>query len=256
MEKLIFAFLMAVVLPVVTSAQKEKLITNEANELMKEGDYEKAEKAYSEALELNPDYKPAQFNLGNLYQKRARDILSTAAQTENKEEQQKLLESSQKFSKQAVASYENVAQSVESKEDINKTQYNLGNAHLLSGDLRNSIESYKEALRNNPKDEDARYNLAYAQHLQKQQQQQQQQQQDQQQQDHQQIDQEQKQEQQEQEQKQDQQQQQQQQQEQQELSKEEAQKMLEALMKQEKDLQEKLKKKKRKAQRVKIEKDW
>jgi tetratricopeptide (TPR) repeat protein len=237
----------------VSNAQKEKLITKEANELMAEGDYEGAEKAYSRALEINPDYKPAQFNLGNLYQKRARDIISKAAQTEDQAEQQKLLQSSQKFSKQAVSSYENVAQSAENKEEINKTQYNLGNAHLLSGDVNKSIESYKEALRNNPNDEDARYNLAYAQHLQQKQQKQQQQKQDQQQQQQQQNQDQQKQEQQqEQEQKQDQQQQQQQQQ----LSKEEAQKMLEALMKQEKDLQEKLKKKKRKAQRVKIEKDW
>jgi len=239
----------------VSNAQKEKLITKEANELMAEGDYEGAEKAYSRALEINPDYKPAQFNLGNLYQKRARDIISKAAQTEDQAEQQKLLQSSQKFSKQAVSSYENVAQSAENKEEINKTQYNLGNAHLLSGDVNKSIESYKEALRNNPNDEDARYNLAYAQHLQQKQQQQKQDQQKQQQQQNQ--DQQKQEQQQEQEQKQDQQQQQQQQQQQdQQLSKEEAQKMLEALMKQEKDLQEKLKKKKRKAQRVKIEKDW
>lgn len=253
MEKLLIAFLIVMILPLSSYAQKEKLITSQANELMAEGYYEEAEKAYGEALKINPDYKPAQFNLGNLYQKRARDIMTTAAQTENKEEQKKLLESSQKFSKQAVGSYENVAQSIDNKEEINKTQYNLGNAHLLSGDVKKSIESYKEALRNNPKDEDARYNLAFAQHLQKQQQQQQQQQQNDQQQKQDQQEQEQKKEQ---EQKQDQQQQQQQQKQQEQLTKEEAQKMLEALMKQEKDLQEKLKKKKRKAQRVKIEKDW
>ena len=104
---------------------------------------------------------------------------------------------------------------------------------------------------NNPEDEEARYNLAYAQWLKKQQQNNpQEQQQEQQQQDQDQKDQEQKQD------EQNQQQEQQEQQKPNELSREDAEKMLDAMMNQEKDLMNKVNKDRHKAQRIKIEKDW
>jgi hypothetical protein len=43
--------------------------------------------------------------------------------------------------------------------------HNLGNSLLMSQQVRQSIEAYKEALRNNPGDEETRHNLAFARKL-------------------------------------------------------------------------------------------
>ena len=70
-------------------------------------------------------------------------------------------------------------------EDRNKKSagfYNLGNSFLKSNKLKESIDAYKNSLRLNPQNLEAKYNLAHAQDLLQQQQQQQQQNQDQQQQ--------------------------------------------------------------------------
>lgn len=44
-----------------------------------------------------------------------------------------------------------------------KIYHNLGNAQLIQGKIEESIESYKNALRRNPKDIETKYNLALAQ---------------------------------------------------------------------------------------------
>ncbi len=40
--------------------------------------------------------------------------------------------------------------------------FNIGNCYLTKNDLPNSITAFKNALKLNPQDEDARYNLSYA----------------------------------------------------------------------------------------------
>ena len=51
------------------------------------------------------------------------------------------------------------------KELLSKINHNLGNSYLESKKYEESVKAYKQALKNNPKDEDARYNLAYAQKM-------------------------------------------------------------------------------------------
>ena len=123
--------------------------------------------------------------------------------------------------------------------------------------LPQCIEAYKESLRNNPKDDETRYNLALAQkQLKDQQQDQQNQDQQQQQQEQKEDKQDQNKDQQEQEQKDQQQQnQQQQQQNKNEMSKENAQQLLNAVMQDEKNVQDKVKKQIQ-IQGKKLEKDW
>ena len=117
-------------------------------------------------------------------------------------------------------------------------------------------EAYKKSLRNNPKDDETRYNLALAQKLLKDQQQDQQNQDQQQQQQEQKEDkQDQNKDQQEQDQKDQQQNQQQQQQNKNEMSKENAQQLLNAVMQDEKNVQDKVKKQLQ-IQGKKLEKDW
>jgi tetratricopeptide (TPR) repeat protein len=65
----------------------------------------------------------------------------------------------------------------EDKDKKSSSLYNLGNSLLMANKLQESIEAYKNSLRLKPDNMEAKYNLAYAQDLLKEQQQQQQQQQ-------------------------------------------------------------------------------
>lgn len=46
--------------------------------------------------------------------------------------------------------------------DRSLVYHNLGNCHLLNQKIDEAIDAYKEGLKLNPRDEDTRYNLAYA----------------------------------------------------------------------------------------------
>ncbi|MFK7784989.1 MAG: tetratricopeptide repeat protein [Crocinitomicaceae bacterium] len=49
-----------------------------------------------------------------------------------------------------------------SKRDRSDAMHNMGNAQMRQENYKGAIESYKEALRNNPNDEETRYNLSKA----------------------------------------------------------------------------------------------
>jgi tetratricopeptide (TPR) repeat protein len=175
---------------------------------------------------------------------------------------------------EAAGKFEELAEKMETPEEKARALHNLGNSQLMNQKLDESIESYKEALRNNPNDLDTKYNLAYAQLLKNQQQQQQQQNQDQNQDEDKQDqnqdqnkdqqdqnkdkqDQNQDQQNQNQDQQNQDQQQQQQQQQQNKISKENAEQLLQALENDEKKIQDKVKKQKAAAaKRTRTEKEW
>lgn len=184
------------------------------NEEYEKKRYRNAESLYREAVKKDPKQYPGNYNLGSaLYR------------------QDKFEEAAQQYLNSSVA--EN------NPEKQAKAYYNMGNALLKAEKYQESVEAYKKALRINPNDEDARYNLSYAMQKLKQQQQQQQQQnkdqkQDQQKQEQQKQDQ---QKQQDPKQQPPQQQQQQPQPKQPKMTKEEAERMLRALKNDEKELQ-------------------
>ena len=202
------------------------------NKLYNDSLFIKAEVDYRKALELNPKSTDAMFNLGNtlLMQQKA---------------------------KEAMEQYESVSKIEKDKEKLAQIYHNMGVILQSSKQLPQCIEAYKESLRNNPKDDETRYNLALAQKLLKDQQQDQQNQDQQQQQQKEQKEdkQEQNQDQQEQDQKEQQQNQQQQQQNKSEMSKENAQQLLNAIMQDEKNVQDKVKKQLQ-IRGKKLEKDW
>lgn len=146
--------------------------------------------------------------------------------------------------------------------------HNIGVTNHMRNDLNAAAEAYKEALRKNPDDEDARYNLAVILHQmknndqqqnQQDQQQEQEQEQKQEQQQEQQQNKEQQQQQNQQEKEQEQQQQQQQAQPQksdEEMSKENAARLLEAAMQDEKAVLEKVNREKNQSGKNKLEKNW
>jgi len=58
--------------------------------------------------------------------------------------------------------YQQSAGSKNSKAEKSRTYHNMGNARMKKKDYAGAVESYKEALRNNPNDEQTRYNLSEA----------------------------------------------------------------------------------------------
>lgn len=213
--------------------------------------YEKAEIEYRKALELNPQSVDAMYNLGNA-------LFYQITQSEEKAEER---------GEEAMQQYATAAKLETDKEKLAHIYHNLGTLLYMAQQYPQSVAAYKEAMRNNPHDDETRYNLAKAMHMLQQQQQNQEQQQEQEQ------NQEQQQEQQQQEQQQQQQEQQQQQQEQQQqqdqnqqeqqdaqqsednISKENAEQMLNAVMQDEKDIQEKVKQMQQQQGKT-LDKDW
>ena len=201
------------------------------NKLYKDSTFVKAEVDYRKALELEPKSTDAMYNLGNslLMQQKA---------------------------KEAMEQYEAASRIEKDKNKLPQIYHNMGVILQSSKQLPQCIEAYKQALRNNPKDDETRYNLALAQKQLKDQQQQNQNQNKDQKQDQKQDDKQQNKDQQDQDKK-DQQQnnQQQQQQNQNQMSKENAEQLLKAAMQDEKNVQDKVKKAVQ-VQGRKLEKDW
>ena len=166
-------------------------------------------------MDANPSSQTATYNLGNSLYKQG------------------------KYS-DAIKEYEKAVVSESDEKKLSEIWHNLGNSYFMEKNLAKSIDAYKNCLRINPKDEDARYNLRMAQ-LMLQQQQQEQQQDNKQEQQKEQQNKDQKQQQQEQQQK-DQQNKEQKQQQQTNMSQENAQQILDAMQQDERNTQEKVRK--------------
>ena len=187
---------------------------------------------YRKSLEKDQDYFNAAFNLADAVYKQERY-------------------------QEATSFFEALKDNAKNNQELSQINHNLGNSLFKENKIDQAIDAYKNSLRQNPNDEETRYNLAYAQKIKQQQQQQQNQDQEQEQdkkknKKDQNQDQEKKndnKEQKENDQK-------NQEEKKDEMSKEDAKKMLEALQQKEKELQEKLQKKKTKGQKIKILKDW
>ena len=247
-----FIILLPLMLPaLLLSAQQDRKYVRDGNKAYEEGDYKAAEAAYRAGINEKGGSNEANFNLGTaLYQ--LGEYESAAAQ------------------------FELLQQSGLAPEELAKAYHNLGNSLLEQQKYQESIQAYRQALRNNPNDADARYNLVYAMKKLAEQQDGQQQQNDQNQEQDQNQDQNQQQDQQnnqnqeneeqqensqnQQEQNQEQEQQQNQEQQQQaqdKMTREEAEQLLQALQGEEDQLHESKKKpKKAKVQQLKIVKDW
>lgn len=211
-------------------AQKaERDYIRKGNRAYKDSVYVDAEVNYRKALEANPKSTVSMFNLGN-----------TLLQQNKVQE--------------AMEQYVGAARVEKDKMNLAQIYHNMGVIFHAQKDYAKAVEAYKESLRNNPKDDETRYNLALAQKMLKDQQQNQQNQNQDQSQQEQQKNQDQ---QSQQNQQQDQQQQQPQQQENNEdqMSKENAEQLLNSVMQDEREVQDKVKKQ-QVIQGSKLEKDW
>lgn len=220
------------------TGQNEKKYIRQGNGKYSDEKFPDSEILYRKAIDANKMSGDALFNLGDALYK-----------------QNKFDEAGKQFMDNAQK-----AKADDKKAD---SYYNLGNSLLKADKLKESISAYKNSLRLNPGNPEAKYNLAYAQDLLRMQEQQQQQQQqgDNKQQDKdkdskdQQPDKDQ-QKQDQQQQKDSQSQQQQQQSQPQQISKEDAQRLLDALANDEKKVQEKVKQAKAAKARVRTLINW
>src|SRR5258706_8221287 len=133
-----------------TFAQSDRSLIRDGSRSYKEKTSTDAEIDYRKALEKNREFREGPFNLGDALYK-----------------QERFAEAAEQY---------NIA-ATRATDPVDKAQalHNLGNALLKSQKFPESIGAYKEALKQNPRDMDTKYNLEYAKRMLKQQQQQQQQ---------------------------------------------------------------------------------
>ena len=214
------------------NAQNDKKFIRQGNREYEKDKYSEAEISYRRAVDKNKGSADAIFNIGDALYK------------QNKFED---------AGKQFVDNHNHI----EDKEKKSASLYNLGNSLLMANKVQESIEAYKGSLKLNPSNMEAKYNLAYAQDLLKQQQQQSQEQKDQDK-NNQNKDQNEKQQSKDQEQNKDQSEEKQQQpkEQQQEISKEDAERLLNSLANDEKSVQEKVKLAKAMKAKVRTVKNW
>ena len=107
------------------------------NDFYKQQDYLKAVNEYAKALEAEPSNITAKFNQANALFKLDKKV-------------------------EAAVLYNDVATSATDKSTLSKAWYNKGVILSNQKNLQESIEAYKNALRNNPDDQEARENLQKA----------------------------------------------------------------------------------------------
>ena len=246
MKKILLFCLLTASVAGAYAQRSDRSFVRKGNHMFEDSLFIKAEENYLKALDMNPELNEAYFNLGNAYtaqQKPNEAIEQYSKMAGALETQKKELMDNPSASKKDLD---------KCKQDLAKTYHNTGVVYHMCEQYDKAVEAYKQALRNNPQDDETRYNMILAQRMLQDQQQQQQEQQQEQEQEQQQDQQQQQQDQQEQ-----QQEQQQQQQQEEEMSQENAEQILQAAMQDEKDVQERVQEQLMKAQPKKpLEKDW
>jgi tetratricopeptide (TPR) repeat protein len=130
--------------------QGEKRYLREGNGKYKDSKYSESEVSYRKAIDKNKTSSDAGFNLGDALYK-----------------QKKYEDAGKQFTDNSNATVDNRKKS--------NSLYNLGNSLLNNNKIKESIDAYKNSLKLYPDNPAAKYNLAYAQDLLKQQEKQQQQ---------------------------------------------------------------------------------
>ena len=213
--------------PLTSYAQTDRNLVRQGNKQFRKGNAADAEVSYRKAVEKNQRNPQANYNLGNALMAQRKDSL-------------------------AITQLEAAAKLETNPLRRAQAYHNMGVMCQQHQMFSEAIEAYKEALRNNPTDDQTRYNLELCKRQQKNQDQNQDQNKNQQKQDDKNKQDQQKQDQQKQDQKQD---KKQEQPPQQQMSKENAEQLLNAAMQEEKQTQERLKKAQQSDKR-RLQKNW
>ena len=120
--------------------EKETNLIADGNQVYQDEAYAEAEAAYRKALSINSVNTKAQHNIGNtLYRSKDFD--------------------------QANQRYFQTQKNSLNKAEKHLAFHNMGNGYMQKKDYEKAVEAYKNALRNNPTDDETRYNYALAKEL-------------------------------------------------------------------------------------------
>ncbi len=116
--------------------EAQTLVSDAGVSLQKEA-FVEAEADYRKAIALAPENEAAKYNLGNAYYDR-------------------------NLNGEANRRYKQSAAVGTSKNSKHMAFHNLGNTYMNDKKYQDAVDAYKNALRNNPTDDETRYNLALA----------------------------------------------------------------------------------------------
>jgi tetratricopeptide (TPR) repeat protein len=122
---------------IVLRAQSVRSLVNGGNDLYDAKKYADAEVEYRKSLEKDKNLLQGNFNLGDAVYK-------------------------QHHFDEAIQEYTSALGKTTDPNVQAKIYHNMGNAYCLSNQFPEGVKAYTNALKCNPKDEDTRYNLAYA----------------------------------------------------------------------------------------------
>ena len=118
-------------------SQQERGYIRKGNKMFNDSNYVAADSLYLKALQIDSTSIEAKYNLTNSLLKQG-----------NTDE--------------AIKNFNEILEETEDRNILAKAHHNLGNAHVNKQEWQEAVDSYKNALRNDPNDKDARYNYAYA----------------------------------------------------------------------------------------------
>jgi Ca-activated chloride channel family protein len=121
----------------VAAQKKANNFVYEANNLINEDDFVSAEMEYRKALSEQASSVAGIYNLGNSYIKKG-------------------------SYEEALYRLEQATKASTSKVEKHKAFHNIGNVLMQNKKCKEAVEAYKNALRNDPADEETRYNLGLA----------------------------------------------------------------------------------------------
>ena len=141
----LFLFLVGCFASAQESDEKEKVkalhtstnLTWDANKALSEEKFVEAEVNYRKAISKSGENVAAPFNLGNAYYHK------------------------ETYS-EAFGRFKEAGELATDKKSKHKAYHNMGNVFMKRKEYQKAVEGYKEALRNDPTDEETRYNLALA----------------------------------------------------------------------------------------------
>ncbi len=110
---------------------------SEAQQALQKEEFPTAEADYRKAISLNPKSETAKYNLGTAYYGKEKNA-------------------------EAMLRFKQASATATEKTEKHKAFHNLGNTYMIEKKYTEAVEAYKNALRNNPNDDETRYNLALA----------------------------------------------------------------------------------------------
>src|SRR5690554_118143 len=139
-------FLALLMVPVFVFAQEKKEqraaqnYLSEAQQSLQKEKFADAEADFRQAISLDPTNETAKYNLGAMYYEKEKN-------------------------EEAMLRFKQAATTANSKTEKHRAFHNLGNTFMNAKKYQEAVAAYKDALRNNPQDDETRYNLALAKDL-------------------------------------------------------------------------------------------